>query len=136
MAHVQRPGRIGRDELDQHALAGRRAAAERRAGGQHLAHHLLLGGGLQAHVEEAGTGDVDGLDPAFEDRRRAQGGGDVLGQLARLASERLGQLHGGRAGEVAMRGDLGGFEDGPGAGAGREGFERARERGEQLLFDQ
>ena len=31
---------------------------------------------------------------------------------------------------------LGRFEGGLGAGAGREGFERARQRGEQLLFDE
>ncbi len=65
-----------------------------------------------------------------------QRGTELLGQFARLAAERFGQLHGGRAGEIAMRRHLGRFEGGLGASAGREGFERVRERREQLLFDQ
>jgi hypothetical protein len=69
------------------------------------------------------------------------GGGEqrsaqLLGQFAGLAPQRLGELHRGRAGEIAMRCHLGRLERGFGASAGREGFERVRERREQLLFDQ
>jgi len=136
MAHVQRAGRVGRDELDQHLLAGGRLLAEGVAGGQHFAHDLLLGGGLEADVEKAGAGDLDGFDPLAESGGGEQRGAQLLGQFAGLAAQRFGELHGGGAGEIAMRCHLGRFERGFGAGAGREGFERVRERREQLLFDQ
>jgi hypothetical protein len=137
VAHVQRAGRIGRDELDQHLLAGGGLLAEGGAGGiQHLAHDLLLGGRLQADVEKAGAGDLDGFDPLAESGGGEQRGAQLFGQFAGLAAERFGELHGGRAGEIAMGSHLGRLERGFGASAGREGFERVRERREQLLFDQ
>jgi hypothetical protein len=47
-------------------------AAELARRGEHFAHHLLLGGRLQADVEEAGTGDVDRLHPLLEGGRGQQ----------------------------------------------------------------
>jgi hypothetical protein len=65
MAHVQRAGGVGRDELHHHLAAVGGLAAEACAGGQHLGHHGLLGGGLQAQVDEAGAGDLQRLHPAL-----------------------------------------------------------------------
>ncbi len=134
VAHVQRPRGIGGDELDQHALAVVLLVAEPVAGGQHLAHDLLLGGGFEADVQEAGAGDLDGIGPACEGRRGLQRGLELFAQRARVELERLGQLHGGGAGEIAVRGHLGGFEGGAPGRAGREFFQLAGERREQFLF--
>jgi hypothetical protein len=65
MAHVQRAGRVGRDELDQHAFVARRLEAEARARLQHRAHDLLLGRRLEPDIDEAGAGDVDVRNPAL-----------------------------------------------------------------------
>jgi len=52
VAHVQRAGRIGRDELHHDAPAGVRGrGAEAVALVQHLAHHRLLGAGGQPQVD-------------------------------------------------------------------------------------
>jgi len=62
---LQRPGRIGGDELDHHlapAAGGR--GAEAVAFAQHRVHHRLLGGGGDAQVDEARAGDLDRVDQA------------------------------------------------------------------------
>ena len=135
MAHVQRASRVGRDKLHQHPLLARGAAAKAHALGQHFAHDFLLGGGFQLDVDEARAGNIDRLDPARVGRRLQQRGAQVVSQLPRVLLERLGQLHGGGAGQIAMRGDLGRFERGFFTGAGGNQFQLDRERGEQFLFD-
>ena len=135
VAHVQRAGGVGADELDQHLLGALRLAAEGFAGGQHFAHHLLLGLGLEADVEEAGAGNVDGRHPLLVGRLRLERGLELLTQRARILLERLGQLHGSVGGPVAVRGLLGLFESGPGTGARAEFFQLGGEGGEQFLFD-
>jgi len=135
MPHVQRTSGVGGDELDHHALAVGSAAAEACAITQHLAHHLLLGSGLELDVDEAGTGDVHRLDPLLVGRCGLQGGTQLLGHLARRLLQRLGQLHGRRGGEVAVGGHLGRFIGSPRTGAGLELLEHGGQRLEQFVFD-
>jgi len=136
VAHVQRPGRVGRDKLDHHAarlvhrldavLPGRR---------QHLAHGFLLGRRLEPEVDEARPGDFHRIDPALVSRRRQQRLAQALGELARVELERFGQLHGGRGREVAMGGDLGRLESGLLAGTGGQLVQLSGQDREQFLFD-
>ncbi len=113
-------------------IAARRAAAVARALAQHLAHHLLLGGGLQADVQKAGAGQLDRRHPALKGRRGLQRLLKLLAQRARVGLERLGQLHGGGAGEVAMRGLTGRFKGGFRPAAGPQPLQLGRQRGEQF----
>jgi len=135
MADMQRAGRVGRHEFDQHAHPRGRLLPVMRAGFQHLAHDLLLGLRREADVEETGTGDVDAFDPALVGRRGEQGQAQFLTELTRIFLERLGQLHGRGAGEIAVRSDLGRFEGGLGAGAGLDRIEHIGQHGEQVLLD-
>ncbi|CAM2147879.1 hypothetical protein PT2222_10321 [Paraburkholderia tropica] len=107
VADVQRTGGIGRDELDQHALAGfALRAAERGAFGEHGAEHGALGVDGQAQVDEAGTGHFGVGDQTGGGGQRLHGVDDLLGQRARIGAQRLGELHRDVAGDVAVRGDL------------------------------
>jgi hypothetical protein len=135
VADVQRAGRVGRDELDQHAFVARRLEAEARPRLQHRAHDLLLGRRLEPHVDEAGAGDVDVRNPALVSRQGQQGGTQGFGHLARVQLEGFGELHRGGGCEVPVRGHLGGFEGSLGASAGGELFQRVGQRREQFLFD-
>ncbi len=112
-----------------------RLAAESRAGGKHLAHHLLLGGGLEADVDEARAGDLDVLHPPLVGRAGQQRGAQLLGQRARVGLQGLGQRHGGGHGVVAVGGHFGRFEGGARARAGAEGLQLGGQAGEQVLFD-
>jgi hypothetical protein len=69
VAHVQRAGRVGGDELHHDVLGRGRAVAELRAGRQHLGDDGLLGFGLQADVDEAGAGNLQRLHPGLEGGR-------------------------------------------------------------------
>ena len=71
-----------------------------------------------------------------ERRRRQQRRAQAFGHLARVALERLGQLHGGSAGEVAVGRDLGRLEGRLFAGAGRKLFQLRGQAAEQFLFDE
>jgi hypothetical protein len=109
VADVERPGRVGGDELDVHRLAGAvlRAAVVsvplqdvgERAG------HGALG---QPEVDEPGTRHLDrvdaecaGVDPL----------GDLLGDLPRSASQDAGEGHGHVGGPVAVVGIAGTFQN-------------------------
>ncbi len=71
VADVQRAGRVGRDEFDDHVVAGAAgAAAEGRALFEHAARDRLLGAGGHAQVDEAGAGDVGRVDQALPRRVR------------------------------------------------------------------
>ena len=67
VAEVERPGRIGRNELDHDVLASVRVADAEAVGlVQHVAHHLLPRAGRQPQVDESRAGDFD----RFEQRRK------------------------------------------------------------------
>ncbi|MNV31064.1 hypothetical protein D3C71_1223550 [compost metagenome] len=134
VAHVQRAGGVGRDKLDQHALAVVGSITETLASGQHLAHDFLLGGGLQADVQKARSSDFDGIHPTGEGRRGLQCGLELFTQGAGIELEWLGQLHGGGAGEVAMGRHLGGFKRRLGASARGQDFQLGCKRSEQFIF--
>ena len=116
MAHMQRSGRIGGDEFNQHALAGAGvAAAVGRALLMDTRKLARAGSGPEIEIDETGAGDF-GARHQLVGRQR---GDDGLRQLARIAARRLGQPHGDVAGEVAvlriagaLHRDLGGFGGG------------------------
>src|SRR5690606_20134221 len=99
VAHMQRAGRIGRHEFHDHrqVVADRRTTVV-RAFLPHYADDLLLGDRLQADIDEAGAGDVDAFDPLG----RRQRGDQFFGHLARRHFQRAGELHGDRAGVIAV----------------------------------
>ena len=112
MTEVQRPGRIGRHELDHHAVAGVcRRRAEARVFTQGGTNHLLACSRGDAQIDEAGSGDLGGIDEAARRRIEVQCADDGLADLARIPLQALGHLQRHVAGEVAMRLDLGPFEN-------------------------
>ena len=122
MAHVQRAGGVGRDELQHHLLAVGRLLPELFTLGQHLVHHALVGGGREPEVDEAragdlGLGDEIGCTGLFHQR-----GHQLLGHRTRRLLQRTGQLHGQVGGQIPMVGL-------PGA------LERRRHRRRQLSLD-
>ena len=102
---------------------------------QHLFHDLLLGFGLEADVDEAGTGDVDFRHPLLVHRLRQQRLAQLLTHLARVELEGFGQLHGRGDGEIAVGRHFGGFEGRLGARTGRHRLQRGGQAGQQFLFD-
>ena len=95
----------------------------------------MLGFGLEAQVDEAGAGDLDGqFDPLLHGRlgleRRDQGGG----QLAGVLFQGFGQLHGRGDGQVTVGCLFGGLENRREGrvGVGRhlaQGFTQGRKKG-------
>ncbi len=81
-------------------------AAELRLFGEDGWHHRLLGGCGQTQIDEARARHFDRIDQALRARMREHRIGQLLGQLARVGAQRLGQLQREIAGEVAVRGDL------------------------------
>ncbi len=75
------------------------------------------------------------LDPAPERLGLLQRLDERLRQLARVLLQGFGQLHGGGAGKVAVRGHLGGLESRLVAGTGQQALQRGRKAGQQFLFD-
>ena len=112
MAHMQRPGRIGRDEFDKHLLAIGGLTTEARAGGKHLAHDGLAGCVTQSHIDEAGPGDLKGFDMGLYGAVALERSDQGLRELARIVLQRLGQLHGRGARQVSVGGEFGRFEGG------------------------
>ena len=66
VAHVQRAGGIGGDELDQNVCATVGLVAKLGTLRQHFAHDLLLGSGLQANVQKAGACNFNSIHPLLE----------------------------------------------------------------------
>ena len=127
---------VGRDKLHQHALAVAGLKAKTFLGRQHFAHHLLLGGGLEANVDEARAGNLNVLHPLLKGGRGQQGLAQLLPQLAGVEFEWLGQLHGRGDGEVAMGCHFGRFKSGLVAGTGQQTIEGLAQSGQQFLFDE
>ena len=90
---------------------------------QHLFDHRLLGTGFEFEVQKTRAGNVDAFNPLAECRRGHEGGAQGFTHLSGVLSQGFGQVHGGRAGQVAMGGDLGGFKSGLGAGTRVQAFE-------------
>jgi hypothetical protein len=135
MPDVQGPSGIGGDELHQHLLAVGALAAKAGAGSQDFPDHLLARLGLEAKVDKARSGDLDGLHPLLVGRLRHQCRLQVLGELAGVGLERLGQLHGHVAGQIAVGRSLGGLENRLGTGPGQALVDFSGQSRQQLLFD-
>ena len=133
MAHMQGAGRVGRDELEQHAPVRRGLGTEAHAGAQHLTDHGLLGGGLEAQIHKAGPSDFDRVNPLLHGGLRLQRRHQLGGQLTRVLFQRLGQLHGGRDGQITMAGLLGSLEGGRGGVLGGDADESSAQGIEQSL---
>ena len=117
VADVERACGVGGYEFHQKALAVFFLVAKACFGRQNFANGLLFGGGLEANVDKAGAGDLNVLNPLLKHRRGQQGFAQLFAELAGVALQRLGQLHGCRNRKVTMRGDLGRFKGGFGASA-------------------
>ena len=133
VAHVQRAGRVGRDELHHHLPAVGRLRAEGLAGLQHLAHHRLLGRSRQAQVDEARAGDLESLHPVVHLGLAAQGLDQRLGHFTGVLLQRSRQGHGAGDGQIAVRGLAWGFERGFERGVWGYFGERRAQRHEQRL---
>ncbi len=139
MAHVQRAGGVGRHEFDQDLLAAAGRAAEVGALFGHGGDDGLAGRGGDAQVDEAGAGDLGAFDQAGRAGLRHQRVHDGLGQFARVAAGRLGQLHGHVGGDVAVGGDLGALQQhvGPGrigGGVGQALRDGGLDQGDKLFL--
>ena len=135
VAKVQRPGRVGRNKLDHHAVAGMRGRrAEALALAQRQTHDLLLGRGRQPQVDEARPGDLHRIDEAGGGRVDLQRIGDGLADLARVLLQRLRDLHRDVAGEVAVRLDLRPLQHDWHAGDAEAGKRLLDQRGNALFL--
>jgi hypothetical protein len=101
MPDMHRPGRIGRDVFDIDLL-GRTdvAAAISLVLTQHGAQRVGPDRRLQGKIDEAGSGDIDRGNQII----RAQFGGDLFGEVARLGFRLFGQHHRSIGRHVAMGG--------------------------------
>ena len=99
MADMQRPGRIGRDELDLHlAAVADIGLAELRPLAQGRRHSHGFRGAGDEEIDETGARDFCLGDPGRLRQFRQQQAGDVT----RIALERLGKLQREVAGKVAV----------------------------------
>ena len=108
VADVQRPGWVGRDELDQHlarAAGVRRPPAEGRPFREHPRHHRPSRLRRQAKIDESGPGHLGRLEQATAIGRE-QGVADRLGEIARLASRHARELQRDVRREIAVLGLL------------------------------
>ncbi len=98
--------------------------------------HRLLGSSRDPQVDEAGAGDLDGVDQGSARRVGHHGGNKSLRQLARVFLERLGQLHSNIASNVAMRRVAWAFQDDVGlqVAAGQNRRQGSLKQGNNLLF--
>ena len=122
MTDMQRPGGVGRHELDQDLAArAKLVAPEAIALREDHAEHFALGAGGQTQIDEARTGDLG----RFDQLSRTGGLHQINQRLrnrTRVALERLGDLQGEVAGKVAMISLLGSLEQGLGTGRDLDGI--------------
>ncbi len=134
VAKVQRPGGIRRDELHHHPMAGvLRRGAETVALAQRLAHHVALGGGGDAQVDEAGSGDFGRLDQFGRGRVDLQRVDDGRGDVARVLLQAFRDLQRDVGGDVAVRLDLRPLQHDVRVRHAESG-ERLAEQGDELSF--
>ena len=132
---VQRAGGVGRHKFHHQFLSRGRLHAVLLLRRQHFADDLLFGFGLEANVQKAGACNFNGMYPLLVSGLCLQCGLELFAQCARVLLERLGQLHGGIGGPIAVLGLFGGFECGFFACTGTEFFQLGGQGGEQILFD-
>ena len=135
MPDVQRAGGVGRHKFHHQFLSRGRLHAVLLLRRQHFADDLLLGFGLEANVQKAGACNFNGMHPLLIGGLCFQCGLELFTQRARVLLERLGQLHGGIGGPIAVLGLFGSFECGFFACTGTEFFQLGGQGGEQILFD-
>ena len=100
---VHRPGRVGRDELDEDAFAARRPArAEPIAGGESARQPVAQPGAGQEQVKEARPGDLVALKKPTEPA--LQFGAETLGENTRRGAQRRCEQQRGVGGIVAEAG--------------------------------
>ena len=116
---MQRAGRVGRDKFHHHRLSLTAVgAAVVFALAQNGGYHVLPGGAVNAQVDETGACDFCAGQPIGG----RQGLDQLARQLARIAPQRLGELHCRRAGIIAMLRLLGPLERNHGCGLLRRYF--------------
>ncbi len=102
VAQVERPGGVGRHELDHDRAAFADVAPPVGGVGlENVVEHRCDGPRAEAEVQESGTGHLDGLHTR---RGEVEARHEVLGDRPRSAAELLGQGHGDVAGQVSVRG--------------------------------
>lgn len=107
-AEVDRPCRVGGDELEVDSLPGvHPVTAVRRGGGHDLRCDGALRAGIDAYVQESRTGDLHRRDPVHLAESVGQERGEVAWRHPRL----LGQLERDVRGVVAMLSDLRSLDD-------------------------
>ena len=135
VADVQRTSGVGADELDQDLVVSGGLHAVAAPRGQHFTHSLLLGFGFEANVQKARTGNFDRRNPLLKIRSGFQCCLELFPQRARILFERLGQLHGGVGGPVAVCGLLGGFKRSLVARSRAELLQLGRQCGKEFFLD-
>jgi hypothetical protein len=98
MAHVQRTCGIGRDKLHQHIFIALSLFAKARCGVQHFFDHRLLGAGLEFEIQKARACNVDAFHPLAKSGCGHERGAQGFSHLSGVLAQRLGQMHGRRAG--------------------------------------
>ncbi len=137
VAHMQRAGRVGRHELDQHALAGALLAAPVVGALLHdFRYHRLPGRCRQAQVDESWPGNFHRFHQSCARRVGHDRSRQRLGQLARVLLQRLGQLERDIAGDVAMGWVARALQNDVGlqGGVSQQRRQRGAEQGNDLVF--
>ena len=133
MPHMQRPGRVGGNELHPHLAS--RAEVDvtiARTRLQHTTHHALFRRRGDEHIDESRPGDLHLLDRVGFRQCRDQ----RLRDVARRFAQRLGQLHRQIAGVIAMRCQLGTLDEYLGlCCVGSDLAQRLREQFGQMGFE-
>ncbi len=93
-ADVDRPGRVGGDELDEDLLRRRdRARSEVFSGGEQVAQRPQVPGVGEEEVDEPRPGDLDPLQPACQALVGFELAAQALGHRPRIVAHRPGEEH-------------------------------------------
>jgi len=107
MANVQWTRGVGRHKFHQYFFMALGLFAKARCRMQHFFDHRLFGAGLELEVQKAWACNVDAFNPLAECRCGHERSAQSLAHLPWVLSQGFGQVHGGRAGQIAMGGHLG-----------------------------
>jgi hypothetical protein len=134
MAHVQRAGGVGRDELDHHLRPLAAGGRSSRAAASTSATTACRARSLQTQVDEAGAGDLQRRSTQRCTAGSACSSSTRPAPLARVLLQAARQPHRGGDGQVAMRGLLGRLEGRGRAASGASCARAAAQRLQQLLL--